>query len=71
MARQSRHDDLPLLLLRLRAARGFSLRRVARETKLDPTGLSRIERGITSPRRTTRIRLEQFLRKYGAFRRAA
>jgi len=57
------NDGLPSNLLRFRAERGISLRELGKLLDLDPTGLSRIERGLTTPRRDTRWRIERLLRR--------
>jgi transcriptional regulator with XRE-family HTH domain len=64
-------DDLAELLVRCRAERGMSLEAVAQAVGLTARGISKIERGEVAPRRTTRNRLEEFLRKHNYYPKAA
>lgn len=63
--------DLIKLLVECRTERGLSLAQVAKAIKISTVALSNIERGLSKPRRTTRLRLEQFLRKHGYFPKVA
>lgn len=69
---QRTDKELIDLLVRCRAERCLSLAKVARAVKLSPRAISKIERGETVvPRRTTRLRIVQFLNKHGYFPRDA
>ncbi len=59
------NEVLSQLLVRCRAERRLSLEDVAAELKVSHATIANIESGLKSPRRTTRLLLEDFLRKYG------
>lgn len=59
--------DLATLLVRCRTERDLRLEDVAAATRLTVMTISLVERGKTQPRRTTRLKLEEFLRKHGYF----
>lgn len=67
--RSMRHmpSDLQQLILQCRTERGLSLVEMAKQVRLSPAGLSKIERGKAKPNRTTEARLVAFLRKHGYF----
>lgn len=48
------------ILVQTRKSRGLSIDQVAAEVGLDPTNLSRIERGVQSPRRDLARKLFEF-----------
>lgn len=58
-------DDLPDRLIRYRARTGASRTAVATAVNITQQALGFIERRICSPRDTTRLRLEEFLRRRG------
>jgi transcriptional regulator with XRE-family HTH domain len=59
--------DLADLLIRCRTERSLTLEEVAASTQLTAMTLSMIERRKGHPRRTTMLKLEEFLRKHGYF----
>lgn len=64
-------DDLVTLLIQCRSERDLSLEDVAKVIRISIKGLSNIERKLSKPRRTTRLRIETFLRKHGYFPKVA
>jgi transcriptional regulator with XRE-family HTH domain len=60
-------SDVPDLLLRCRSERNLSLKEVGKAVGLSDRQVANIELGISKPRRTTRMRIEAFLRKHGYF----
>jgi transcriptional regulator with XRE-family HTH domain len=60
-------DDLTKLLVECRTERSLTLAQVAKAVKISTVALANIERGLSKPRRTTRLRLVQFLQKHGYF----
>lgn len=64
---QARDAELGELLVQCRAERNLSLEDVATAVGLSVMTLSNVEAGRKSPRRTTRAKLEAFLRKHGYF----
>lgn len=64
-------SDLSRLLIRCRSERALRLEDVATATGLTVMTISLVERDKTHPRRTTRSRIEEFLRKHGYFVRSA
>jgi DNA-binding XRE family transcriptional regulator len=62
-----RQNDLANLLVRCRTERNLRLDDVAAATGLTLMTISLVERGKTQPRRTTRAKIEDFLRKHGYF----
>lgn len=63
--------DLSEMLVLCRTERNLRLEDVAKATGLTLMTLSLVERQKTNPRRTTRLRLENFLRKHGYFPKEA
>lgn len=61
------YTELIQLLVQCRTERGLTLPDIAKTLRLSVGTLSNIERGVANPRRTTRLKLEQFLRKHGYF----
>lgn len=59
--------DLAELLVRCRSERNLTLEDVAAATSLTAMTLSMFERCMGKPRRTTLLKLEEFLRKHGYF----
>jgi transcriptional regulator with XRE-family HTH domain len=59
--------DLADLLVRFRTERNLTLQDVAASTQLTAMTLSMLERRKGHPRRTTLLKLEEFLRKHGYF----
>jgi len=57
--------DLAELLVRCRADKNLTLEHVAKATRLSTMTISYIEARTKAPRRTTRFRIEEFLRKHG------
>jgi transcriptional regulator with XRE-family HTH domain len=53
------------LLIRCRAEKGFSLETVAAAIGVSHVTIANIETAKKAPRRTTRVLLEDFLRKHG------
>lgn len=68
MSDTARHrNELATLLLRCRTERKMTLEQVAKAVGITKKTVSNIERRLFSPRRTTRLRLVEFLRKHGYF----
>jgi transcriptional regulator with XRE-family HTH domain len=67
MPKPQRKNELGELLVRCRAERHLSLEDVADAVGLSVMTLSNVETGAKSPRRTTRAKLDDFLRKHGYF----
>jgi len=65
------NDDLPDLIEKFRAERCLSLKRAAKAFGISDASLWAIERRISQPRRTTRLRIEECLRKHGYYPKAA
>lgn len=63
----SQQSDLASLLLQCRSDLRLSMESVARATKLSKKTLSNIELRLHKPRRTTFVRLKEFLAKHGYF----
>jgi transcriptional regulator with XRE-family HTH domain len=63
-------DELPELLILCRSERNMSLADVAKAVRLSVPAIADIERGVSKPRRTTRLRIVNFLRKHGYFPKA-
>ena len=63
--------DLVEMLIRCRAERKLTLEDVSRAMGVSPMTISHIERRLKSPRRTTQMLLEKFLREMGYVRSAA
>lgn len=61
------NDDLVRLLVRCRVDRKMTLTHVARAIGMSVGAISQIERSRTKPNRTTRLKLEDFLRRHGYF----
>lgn len=66
-----KRSELARLMEKCRSERGISLHSAAKRLGIHYTGLSKIERGLTKPRRTTALKIVDFLRAYGYFPRAA
>lgn len=64
-------DDLIALLVQCRTERQLSLAQVAKAVKISTVALSNIERGKAKPRRTTRLRLVNFLQRHNYFPKQA
>lgn len=60
-------SELSELILKCRIERGLTLLQFAKAVKMSGAGISKIERGLSKPNRTTEARLVAFLRKYGYF----
>jgi transcriptional regulator with XRE-family HTH domain len=60
-------EDLINLLVQCRTDRKLSLAQVAKAVRISTVGLSNIERGVSKPRRTTRLRIVNFLQKHGYY----
>lgn len=60
-------QDLIRLLVQCRTERRLTLIDVAKALKMSVGAISNLERGMAKPRRTTRLKLENFLRKHGYF----
>ncbi|MCI0352844.1 MAG: helix-turn-helix transcriptional regulator [Acidobacteriales bacterium] len=67
MPSTSKNGDLIRLLIQCRSERDISLTEVARAIRVTPAAVSNIESGKSKPRRTTRLKLEEFLRRHGYF----
>jgi transcriptional regulator with XRE-family HTH domain len=67
VTRKTYRSDVPNLLLRCRSERNLSLEEVGNAVGLSKRQVANIELGISKPRRTTRMRIEIFLRKHGYF----
>jgi len=59
------NKDLAELLVRCRAEKGLTIGDVAKSVRISPMTISNIESGKKHMRRTTRVLLEDFLRKHG------
>lgn len=67
MGNINKPDDLIKMLIQCRADREITLENVAKAVGVTTKAISNIERGMAKPRRTTRLRLEQFLARHGYF----
>lgn len=66
-ASQGSPTELSRLLVQCRAERNLRLEDVAKATGLTVMTISMVERGHSHLRRTTRLKLEDFLRKHNYF----
>jgi transcriptional regulator with XRE-family HTH domain len=62
-----KEDDIAQLILSCRTERGLTLEDVAQAIGISAKAVSNIELGKSAPRRTTRAKLDEFLRKHGYF----
>jgi hypothetical protein len=69
--KRSRPDNLADLLIRCRTEKNLTLENVAASTKLSAMTLSLLERQKGQTRRTTVLKVEEFLRKQGYLDRRA